>query len=168
MKGGGSNFGIVTRFDHKPHPLIKIQYNINAQKVDPKTGLFANFNNGLDAVGMFYRDHTAEPPKAFEPFHNLKTLVAMVLPSTNGTLLFLQELYEDIHKTRLEVCKTHPSGAVLHNTIQSMGTAGVQIGKDRGEISWALKAHAEAAAKDDAEGVFQKLQKGGFLLCENV
>ena len=69
-----------------------------AQKVDPKTGLFANFNSGLDAVGMFYMNHTVEPPKAFEPFHNFKTLVAMVLPSTNVTLLsFSQALGEVGH-----------------------------------------------------------------------
>ncbi|RAK91907.1 hypothetical protein BO79DRAFT_243540 [Aspergillus costaricaensis CBS 115574] len=119
------------------------------------------YTNCNISMGMFFRDHEADPPKASRPFHNLKALVATVLPSTNGTLLsfsqaldevghaqtsqkFLQELYEDIHKTRLEVGKTRPSGAVLHNTIQSMGTADVQVGIDRGEISWALKVSDSA------------------------
>ncbi|PYH65102.1 uncharacterized protein BO88DRAFT_457607 [Aspergillus vadensis CBS 113365] len=55
-----------------------------AQEEDPKIGLFANFNGSV-AVSMFHRDHTAEPPKAFELFHNLRSLVTTVLPSTSGT-----------------------------------------------------------------------------------
>ncbi|CAG8037152.1 unnamed protein product [Penicillium nalgiovense] len=83
LKGGGSNFGIVTRFDIETHQLINVQYAINAYNLDdyvaidkatlavqkameedPKIGLFTNYNNGLVAVGMLYGDTDAEPPAA--------------------------------------------------------------------------------------------------------
>ncbi|KAB8267307.1 6-hydroxy-D-nicotine oxidase [Aspergillus minisclerotigenes] len=279
LKGGGSNYGIVTRFDLETHPLINVQYTINlyspddhveinkatvavqkAMEDDPKIGLFTNFNNGFVAVGLLYGDTPAEPPSAFESFYNLKGLMTTALPTTNGTLLSLaqamghaqvsqkravcsvttqvsQELYEEVYKSWTEVCKTLPAGCVLHYTIQPMGKAGVEAGKDRGEnimghesipqcwwvftCEWPqegsdddvaqqavnkmsetvhslarkagllldfkcmsfsmasqrvlgsygaenIKRMQEAAAKYDPEGVFQKLQYGGFLLHNNV
>ncbi|KAJ5101068.1 6-hydroxy-D-nicotine oxidase [Penicillium angulare] len=279
LKGGGSNFGIVTRFDLETHPLIAVQYMINlynpedhveinkatvavqeAMENDPRIGLFTNFNNGFVAVGLLYGDHPSESPAAFKPFHDLKSLIASPLPSTNGTLLSLakamgheqevkkraictmttkvsQDLYEDVYNSWIEVCKTLPKDCVLHYTIQPFGKPGVQAGKDRGgnimghesvpqcwwvfTCEWpqkgsddaaAQKAVAvmtesvqwlaskkkdlldfkcmsfatasqkvlgsygvdnvtrmkEAAAKYDPEGVFQKLQHGGFLLRDSI
>lgn len=43
-----------------------------------------------------------------------------------------QELYEDVYKLWVKVCKTLPAEAVLHYTVQPFGKAGVQAGKDRG------------------------------------
>ncbi|KAJ5663604.1 6-hydroxy-D-nicotine oxidase [Penicillium longicatenatum] len=279
LKGGGSNFGIVTRFDLDTHPLINVQYTINlynpedhiainkatvavqdAMENDPKIGLFTNFNNGFVAVGLLYGDTPTERPTAFKPFYDLDSLVTTVLPSTNGTLLSLaqamghkqeakkraictmttkvsQELYEDVYKSWTEICKTLPTDAVLHYTIQPFGKAGVQAGKDRGgnimghesvpQCWWVftcewpqegsddaaaqmavatmteavqslakekgvlldfkcmsfatasqkvlrsygadnLERMQEIAAKYDPEGVFQKLQHGGFLLRDNI
>lgn len=104
--------GIVTRFDLETHPLIKVQYTINlynpedyvainqatfevqqTMEEDPRIGLFTNFNNGFVAVGLLYGDHPAESEarETFKPFHNLKSLMTTVLPSTNGTLLSLAQ-----------------------------------------------------------------------------
>ncbi|KAL3264517.1 hypothetical protein ABHI18_000732 [Aspergillus niger] len=280
LKGGGSNFGIVTRFDLETHPLIKVQYTIKlynpedyvainqatfevqqTMEEDPRIGLFTNFNNGFVAVGLLYGDHPAESEarETFKPFHNLKSLMTTVLPSTNGTLLSLAqamghaqtplkraictvttrnspELYDEVYKAWVEVRKTLPTDTVLHYTIQPFGKAAVQAGKERGEnimghesvpqcwwvftcewpkdgddaaaqsavdiisekvqylakekgllldfkcMSFAtasqkvlgsygvdnIKRMQEVAAKYDPEGVFQKLQNGGFLLRDNV
>lgn len=118
LKGGGTNFGIVTRVDLETHPLRPIQYTIDlyspddymeinkatvavqmAMEENPKIGLFTNFNDGVVAVGMFYADHhpAASSPSAsasvFTTFHDLlprKTGTA--LPTTTGTLLSLAKV----------------------------------------------------------------------------
>ncbi|RYP91059.1 hypothetical protein DL770_002804 [Monosporascus sp. CRB-9-2] len=108
LKGGGSNFGIVTQLDIATYPLIKAQYAINlyhpsdylniinatvqvqqAMETDPKIGLFTNFHSGFVAVGLLYADWPDEKPKIFEPFSNLTSLMTAVAPTTNGTLLSL-------------------------------------------------------------------------------
>lgn len=43
------------------------------------------------------------------------------------------ELYEEVYNAWVEVRKTLPADTVLHYTIQPVGTAAVQAGKDRGE-----------------------------------
>ncbi|PIG81073.1 hypothetical protein AARAC_010256 [Aspergillus arachidicola] len=158
LKGGGSNYGIVTRFDLETHPLINVQYTINlyspddhveinkatvavqkAMEDDPKIGLFTNFNNGFVAVGLFYGGTPAEPPSVFESLYNLESLMTTALPTTNGTLLSLAQTmgHTQVSQKRavcsVEVCKTLPAGCVLHYTIQPMGKPGVQAGGDRGE-----------------------------------
>jgi hypothetical protein len=60
-----------------------------AIKKDPKISLFTNFNQGFVAVDLLYRDILAKRPTAFAPFYNLKSLMIVVVPSTDGTLLSL-------------------------------------------------------------------------------
>ncbi|RYP78359.1 hypothetical protein DL771_000544 [Monosporascus sp. 5C6A] len=110
LKGGGSNFGIVTQLDITTYPLIKVQYVINmynpsdylniinatvqvqqAMETDPRIGLFTNFHADFVAAGLLYADWPDETPKAFEPFINLTSLMTAVVPTTNGTLLSLTE-----------------------------------------------------------------------------
>ncbi|KAI1773054.1 hypothetical protein F4818DRAFT_453407 [Hypoxylon cercidicola] len=116
LKGGGSNFGIVTRFDLVTYPLINIQYTINFydpvdykniikatiqvqeyMESDPKIGLFTNFRNDLIIVGMLYADCPAETPKAFDPFFKLTSLVNVMLPTTNGTISSLVKTLGQLH-----------------------------------------------------------------------
>ncbi|KAJ1711465.1 hypothetical protein NYO67_6352 [Aspergillus flavus] len=216
LKGGGSNYSIVTRFDLETHPLINVQYTINLYSPDDHVEI----NKATVAVQKAMEDD----PKTGRAVCSVTTQVS-------------QELYEEVYKSWTEVCKTLPAGCVLHYTIQPMGKAGVEAGKDRGEnimghesipqcwwvftCEWPqegsddavaqqavnkmsetvhslareagllldfkcmsfsmasqrvlgsygaenIKRMQEAAAKYDPEGVFQKLQYGGFLLRNNV
>ncbi|KAI1858520.1 uncharacterized protein JN550_012567 [Neoarthrinium moseri] len=110
IKGGTSNFGIVTRFDIETHPLIKAQFtidmydpsdymNINAATLsvqdemekDPKLNLFTNYNMGFVAVFQLYADCPTERPKAFEVLENLPSKINTPLPKTDGTVLSFVE-----------------------------------------------------------------------------
>ncbi|KAK7752658.1 hypothetical protein SLS62_005427 [Diatrype stigma] len=105
LKGGGPNYGIVTRFDLQAYPMIQTQYTVNlydpsdyvnilqatvdvqeAMEKDPKIGLFVNFQSAYVAVGLLYADSPAERPGAFEPFFGLKSLIQAGVPTTNGTI----------------------------------------------------------------------------------
>ncbi|KAI1387334.1 6-hydroxy-D-nicotine oxidase [Hypoxylon trugodes] len=110
LKGGGSNFGIVTRFDIQTYPLIEVKYTVfmydpsgydevlrataeaqTAMEVDSKIGMFTAVNPAFIAVGAFYLDTEAAQPKFIETFFNLKSLQATAVPTTKGTLKTLIE-----------------------------------------------------------------------------
>ncbi|KAK7737297.1 hypothetical protein SLS53_006600 [Cytospora paraplurivora] len=107
LKGGTSNFGIVTRFDIETHPEIKSRFsielydpsdyaNINAATIavqetmekDPKVSIFTNFNKQFTAVFRMYADTLpeAEQPKVFEPLDKLSSRINTPLPETDGTV----------------------------------------------------------------------------------
>jgi hypothetical protein len=116
LKGGGSNLGIVTRFDLKTYPLIKAQYKINiyrsddhvainkatieTQKVmesDRNVGLFTNFNMNFVAVGLMYAgEHKAETD-VFASFNSLDSLMSTANSTTDGTFLSLAETLGQAH-----------------------------------------------------------------------
>ncbi|KAI0179809.1 6-hydroxy-D-nicotine oxidase [Hypoxylon sp. FL1284] len=102
LKGGGSNFGIVTRFDIQAYP-ISTQYTFlvfnpagfeevldataqaqEAMEVDPKVGMFTSVFPTFIAVGFFYADSDAPPPPVLDVFLNLKSLVQVAVPTTKG------------------------------------------------------------------------------------
>lgn len=108
--------GIVTRFDLATYPLMKVQYTANlydaadlhnivkatvqvqdAMETDPKIGLFTNFRKPFIAVGMLYADWSDDTPKAFSPFLDLDSLVNVMIPRTNGTMLSLVQLLGQFH-----------------------------------------------------------------------
>ncbi|KAK5628867.1 hypothetical protein RRF57_004582 [Xylaria bambusicola] len=105
LKGGGTNFGIVTRFDIQTYPLIKTKYAVNvydpadyvnilkatvqvqeSMEMDPKIGLFVSVSAQAASVGLLYADTPAEIPKAFDPFLQLDSLLMEAVPWTDGTI----------------------------------------------------------------------------------
>lgn len=111
LKGGGSNFGILTAVSLQVHPLMKLQYTINmydpsdyenvldafaevqkAMEVDPNIGMFINTRKGYIAVGLFYADWPQEFPAAFAPFTKLTSFVAALVPTSNGTFCSLNDI----------------------------------------------------------------------------
>ncbi|RAL04565.1 FAD-binding oxidoreductase [Aspergillus ibericus CBS 121593] len=123
LKGGGSNFGIVTRFDIQTYPLIPIQYTITlynptdhlainhatatiqaAMETDPKIGLFTNFNHGFVAVGLLYGDHTKQP-EICTAFKGLESIMTAV-PPTKGTILSLATAMGHVQEERKRAIST--------------------------------------------------------------
>ncbi|KAI8946482.1 FAD-binding domain-containing protein [Xylaria longipes] len=108
LKGGGSNFGIVTRFDIHTYPLIHAQYALYLYDIadyhnifeateevqrrmeeDNKADTFVSVSSEGMVIGMFYADTPAEPPSIFKPFLSLDSQVSTLIPLTNGTVLSL-------------------------------------------------------------------------------
>ncbi|ROV99464.1 hypothetical protein VMCG_06301 [Cytospora schulzeri] len=138
LKGGTSNFGIVTRFDIETHPETKARYtiqlynpadyvNINAailavqeeMEKDPKVNIFTNFNQGFVAVFHMYADclPAAEQPKAFGSFDKLSSKINTPLPQTDGNVLsFVQVLSQ--------------MGHVPHSLKRKIGTLTTRLGSD--------------------------------------
>ncbi|KAI1742422.1 FAD-binding domain-containing protein [Xylaria scruposa] len=108
LKGGGSNFGIVTRFDIQTYDKIRSQYVVNlynssdylnifqatmrvqkSMELDPKIDMYVTVTPTVVVVGMFYADWVSQPPPAFDPFYQLESLVGKMVPLTNGTVTSL-------------------------------------------------------------------------------
>ncbi|KHN93733.1 FAD-binding, type 2 [Metarhizium album ARSEF 1941] len=114
LKGGGSNFGIVTAVSLQTHPLIRVQYTIHmydpsdyqnvlnafakvqeSMEQDPKIGMFINTRRDFIAVGMFYAAWSAEIPAAFDPIVKLTSFIGAAVPTANGTFSTLNEILEE-------------------------------------------------------------------------
>ncbi|KAL2783765.1 6-hydroxy-D-nicotine oxidase [Aspergillus keveii] len=198
LKGGGSNFGIITRFDLATHPLIPLQYsitlyspsdytNINRATVqlqedmesEPRIGTFTNFNSAFVAVGFITAGDSASSSQveseggsgtvteAFKPFESLDSKMMDACPTTNGTLGSLAkvmahaagdekkkyvrtltttpsaDLYNDAYNAWRAALDTIPKDAVLHYTIQPVGSTCVREAEKAGGNILGLKAVAQ-------------------------
>ncbi|KAK7923662.1 FAD-binding domain-containing protein [Apiospora marii] len=169
--------GVITGVSLETHELIKAQYTINmydvsdyhnvlaafvevqeAMEVDHKIGMFINTRKDYTAVGLFYADWSDELPRVFDPFSKLTSLIAAVVPTTNGTLVKLMDLLEqwayrekdlkhayltmtsrisqELYEENFEYCKDIlaklPATVSLHWSIQPLSQAAVEAGEKRG------------------------------------
>ncbi|TGJ86590.1 hypothetical protein E0Z10_g2193 [Xylaria hypoxylon] len=106
LKGGGPNFGIVTRYDLYTLPIYQLWVQINAYSVNQVPAVLAAYhtwqqggvsdvksnvelNIALDyvAVVFIYAEPSAQPPAAFAAFFNSTDVqpVQVALPGTNLT-----------------------------------------------------------------------------------
>jgi FAD/FMN-containing dehydrogenase len=106
LKGGGPNFGIVTRYDLYTLPVSTLWVQVSAYAVSDAPAVIAAFDAwqlegssdvrsnveviiSLDyvAVVLIYSEPAVEPPAAFEPFFNESGVQPAVvnLPGTNVT-----------------------------------------------------------------------------------
>ncbi|OTA55078.1 Glucooligosaccharide oxidase [Hypoxylon sp. EC38] len=110
LKGGGPNFGIVTRFDVYTIPVNEIWYQLAVyppdqafdildifaqwQQREGSTDFKANIilSLGVDShvIGLIYSAPVEQTPSAFAPFSALEPL-QLVVPPTNGTYATLNE-----------------------------------------------------------------------------
>jgi hypothetical protein len=103
LKGGGPNFGIITKFELYTTTESKLWYTTKVYSVDDvkavmqaateveenmtkdtKAGFYLSTTPSALVAGMVYRDYPAGTPAAFAPFDKL-TPIAVVTPETNGT-----------------------------------------------------------------------------------
>ncbi|KAH3948470.1 hypothetical protein HBI56_121770 [Parastagonospora nodorum] len=103
LKGGGSNFGIVTAFDMYTVPIHKIWYTVSVYSAndaeacieafadwqksassDPKATVAMIIRLDIITLGFLYAEPTA-PSNLFTAFDNLPAPLAVAIPPTTGT-----------------------------------------------------------------------------------
>ncbi|KAI1287910.1 6-hydroxy-D-nicotine oxidase [Xylaria venustula] len=143
LKGGGTNFGIVTRFDIETYPLIKTKYAVNVY--DP-----ADYVNILKATIQLQESMEKDLrliPRAFDPFLKLNSLIMEAVPWTDGTIMSLVnsiqyteppaatiKVYLDLYiKAReLYIEANKKSVSDIFSTIQPLSTGAAQQGEAKG------------------------------------
>ncbi|KAI0889805.1 6-hydroxy-D-nicotine oxidase [Annulohypoxylon maeteangense] len=154
LKGGGSNFGVVTRFDIQTCE-IKAQYTLNmydladysnilratievqeAMETDPKYGMFVTFYPTMCFVGLFYADWAEETPKAFK---SMKSLVDSLRPATHlrrqvytASTKLSYDMYLNIHKHWLGMLEKNPGAGNMFYAIPPVSTNVSQLAEARG------------------------------------
>ncbi|KAI1348002.1 6-hydroxy-D-nicotine oxidase [Xylaria sp. FL0043] len=161
LKGGGTNFGIVTRFDIETYPIIKTKYAVNvydpadyvnileatvqlqkSMEKDPKIGLFVSFSSQSVSI-----------PEAFDPFLKLNSRIMEAVPWTDGTIM---SLVNSIQYTEPSARRTQSAATIkvdldlyikahelyieanktsvsdIFYTIQPLSTSAVQQGEAKG------------------------------------
>jgi FAD/FMN-containing dehydrogenase len=109
LKGGGPNYGIITKFDVHTFPVKNIWYQVGIYSNDQVPAILDAFTEwqitgstdtkstvaliiGLQSttLGLFYSE-PANQPAVFKPFYGIPTLT-IALPATNGTVLSLTQV----------------------------------------------------------------------------
>ncbi|KAK3935413.1 bifunctional solanapyrone synthase [Diplogelasinospora grovesii] len=112
LKGGGPNFGIVTRFNLYTIPVHDIYYDLVLYSADQIPGLldaFASWQNGSGGVfdvkgtvamivgleyatvGFIYSSPQTKRPAAFDAFAGIPVMT-VVIPPSNGTVWSLTQI----------------------------------------------------------------------------
>ncbi|KAJ4365087.1 hypothetical protein N0V83_008704 [Neocucurbitaria cava] len=109
LRGGGNNFGIVTRFDMRTSAIHAIWYTLftldpqtyttfmsalaqvqaNMEK-DPKANIYMLASKNTVELALFYAEPTGAKPDAFAPMLAIPPLKVLV-PPTNGTVYKLAQ-----------------------------------------------------------------------------
>ncbi|GKZ55904.1 hypothetical protein BDQ94DRAFT_175331 [Aspergillus welwitschiae] len=133
---------------------------------DPKIALFANFNNGFVAVVMFYGTTQPSHRRPLSRFTTSEAWVGFAYewPKDGSDDAAAQKAVDTISKTVQSLAKT--KGTLLDFKYMTFDTGSQKVLGSYGAEN--IKLMQEVAAKYDPEGVFQKLQNGGFLLRDNI
>lgn len=116
LKGGGPNFGVVTRFELNTIPDNGIWYQLASYPTHEATNILTAFaqwqNDGghdtkatvilsisLDValLGLVYLEHS-DMPDAFAPFYRIDPL-QILAPATNGTFTTLTKVAAEYSNT---------------------------------------------------------------------
>ncbi|GKZ85665.1 hypothetical protein AnigIFM56816_011636 [Aspergillus niger] len=137
-----------------------------AMEEDPKIALFANFNNGFVAVVMFYGTTQPSHRRPLSRFTTSEAWVGFAYewPKDGSDDAAAQKAVDTISKTVQSLAKT--KGTLLDFKYMTFDTGSQKVLGSYGAEN--IKLMQEVAAKYDPEGVFQKLQNGGFLLRDNI
>ncbi|EED12004.1 6-hydroxy-D-nicotine oxidase, putative [Talaromyces stipitatus ATCC 10500] len=121
LKGGGPNFGIVTRYDLYTIPVYNLWFEVlyytpdqvpdvldafaewqtNGASVDNKSTVAMVISLDSVVVGLLYSQPTATQPAAFAPFYDLNP-AEVALAGSNGTITELMELFGETGSTAAE------------------------------------------------------------------
>ncbi|KAL1792962.1 hypothetical protein ACET3X_009469 [Alternaria dauci] len=156
LKGGGPNFGIVTKFDMYTVPVHKIWYTVSAYSADNAVACidaFADWQQtassdtkatvamiiGLDVItlGFLYAEPEAAPG-VFAAFDSLPAPLAVAVPPTTGTVNILSQI----------LASTSSSEPMRHDYRGISSDVDAQLYKDVYAV-WKEKAtaiHAETGA----------------------
>ncbi|MCJ1348031.1 hypothetical protein MMC31_006262 [Peltigera leucophlebia] len=137
LKGGGPNFGIVTRFDLYTIPVKNIWYQVAIYTPDQAPAILDAFAEWQEkgasdlkstvalivaletvTVGLIY-SAPAEKPAAFDSFYDIPA-VAVAVPPTNGTVLSLTQI----------LASTFPNTPMRHDYRGASSKIDAQLYKD--------------------------------------